>query len=324
MRNIVLGKSGLDVSRVAFGTWQLGGDWGSFDEDAAIGAIRHARELGVNIFDTAQAYGFGRSEEVLGKALRSELDRDRDSLVIATKGGINPRSPRPRDARRAWLRSGVEASLRALGIDHIDLYQVHWPDSDTPAEETATALQELVDEGKVRHVGVSNYAAEQLAAFDTARPVETLQPPYHLFRRDIEDSELPYTRAHNIGVLVYSPLGSGLLTGQLTPDSTFDSADWRSRSTAFRGETLRRNLAVVDRLAELAGSRGLSIGQLATAWVLAQPGVHVAIVGARSARNIENSLAAADIDLTEADLTEIEKIATDGVSITGASPEGVA
>ncbi|HEX4252186.1 MAG TPA: aldo/keto reductase [Pseudonocardia sp.] len=324
MRNIVLGKSGLDVSRVAFGTWQLGGDWGSFDEDAAIAAIRHARELGVNLFDTAQAYGFGRSEEVLGKALRSELDRDGDSLVIATKGGINPGSARPRDARRAWLRSGVEDSLRALGVDHIDLYQVHWPDSDTPAEETATALQELVDEGKIRHIGVSNYDAEQLAAFDKTRPAETLQPPYHLFRRDIEDSELLYTLEHNVGVLAYSPLGSGLLTGQLTPDSTFGSEDWRSRSTAFRGETLRRNLAVVDRLAELAASRGLSIGQLATAWVLAQPGVHVAIVGARSARNIENSLAAADVDLTEADLTEIEKIVADGVSITGASPEGVA
>jgi aryl-alcohol dehydrogenase-like predicted oxidoreductase len=324
MRNIVLGRSGLDVSRVAFGTWQLGGDWGSFDEDAAIGAIRHARELGVNLFDTAQAYGFGRSEEVLGKALRSELDRDRDSLVIATKGGINPGSARPRDARRDWLRSGVDDSLRTLGVDHIDLYQVHWPDSDTPAEETATALQELVDEGKIRHVGVSNYDAEQLAAFDKTRPVETLQPPYHLFRRDIEDSELTYTREHNVGVLAYSPLGSGLLTGQLTPDSTFDRDDWRSRSTAFRGETLRRNLAVVDRLAELAGSRGLSIGQLATAWVLAQPGVHVAIVGARSARNIENSLAAADVDLTEDDLAEIEKIVADGVSITGASPEGVA
>jgi aryl-alcohol dehydrogenase-like predicted oxidoreductase len=324
MRNIVLGRSGLDVSRVAFGTWQLGGDWGSFDEDAAIGAIRHARELGVNIFDTAQAYGFGRSEEVLGKALRSELDRDRDSLVIATKGGINPGSARPRDARRDWLRSGVEASLRTLGVDHIDLYQVHWPDSETPAEETATALQELVDEGKLRHVGVSNYDADQLAAFDKTRPVETLQPPYHLFCRDIEDSVLPYTREHNVGVLAYSPLGSGLLTGQLAPDSTFDSDDWRSRSSAFRGETLRRNLAVVDRLTEVASSRGLSIGQLATAWVLAQPGVHVAIVGARSARNIENSLAAADVDLTEADLTEIEKIVADGVSITGASPEGVA
>ncbi|HTF50704.1 MAG TPA: aldo/keto reductase [Pseudonocardia sp.] len=323
MRNIVLGKSGLDVSRVAFGTWQLGGDWGHFDEDAAIAAIQHARELGVNLFDTAQAYGFGKSEEVLGKALRAELDHNRDQVVIATKGGINPGSDRPRDARRAWLRSGVEASLRALGVDHIDLYQVHWPDSDTPAEETAGALQELVDEGKIRHAGVSNYDEEQLAAFDQVRPVETIQPPYHLFRRDIEDKVLPYAREHNIGVLAYSPLGSGLLTGQLTPDSTFGSDDWRSRSTAFRGETLRRNLAVVDKLTELAGSRGLSIGQLATAWVLAQPGVHVAIVGARSARNIENSLAAADVDLTEADLTDIEKIVADGVSITGASPEGV-
>jgi aryl-alcohol dehydrogenase-like predicted oxidoreductase len=308
---------------VAFGTWQLGGDWGHFDEDAAIAAIQHARELGVNLFDTAQAYGFGKSEKVLGKALRAELDRNRDQVIIATKGGINPGSDRPRDARREWLRSGVESSLRNLGVDYIDLYQVHWPDADTPAEETAGALQELVDEGKIRHVGVSNYDEAQLAAFDQVRPVETIQPPYHLFRRDIEDTVLPYAREHNIGVLAYSPLGSGLLTGQLTPDSTFESSDWRSRSTAFRGETLRQNLAVVDKLTELASSRGLSIGQLATAWVLAQPGVHVAIVGARSARNIENSLAAADVDLSEADLTDIEKIVADGVSITGASPEGV-
>jgi hypothetical protein len=309
---------------VAFGTWQLGGDWGNFDEDAAIAAIRHAYELGVNLFDTAQAYGFGKSEEVLGKALRGELASNRDQVIIATKGGINPGSDRPRDARRAWLRSGVESSLRALDVDYIDLYQVHWPDADTPAEETAGALQELVDEGKIRHAGVSNYDEDQLAAFDQVRPVETIQPPYHLFRRDIEDKVLPYARELNIGVLAYSPLGSGLLTGQLTPDSTFDSDDWRSRSTAFRGETLRQNLAVVDKLTELASSRGLSIGQLATAWVLAQPGVHVAIVGARSARNIENSLAAADVDLSDEDLTEIEKVVAEGVSITGASPEGVA
>ena len=324
MRNAVLGRSGLDVSRVAFGTWQLGGDWGNVDEDAAIAAIRHAHQLGVNLFDTAQAYGFGRSEEVLGKALRHDLDHNRDQVVIATKGGINPRSARPRDARREWLRSGVEASLRALGVEYIDLYQVHWPDADTPAEETAGALQELVDEGKIRHAGVSNYDERQMAAFDKTRPVETTQPPYHLFRRDIEDGVLPYAREHNVGVLAYSPLGSGLLTGTLTPDSTFGSDDWRSRSTAFRGETLRRNLAVVDKLTELASSRGLSIGQLATAWVLAQPGVHVAIVGARSARNIENSLAAADVDLTESDLSEIEKIVTEGISIAGSSPEGVA
>lgn len=323
MRTTVLGKTGLEVSRVAFGTWQLGGDWGSFDESAAIEAIRHARELGVNFFDTAQAYGFGTSEEVLGTALRDELNRDRESLVIATKGGINPGAERSRDASRAWLRQGVEESLRALKLDYIDLYQVHWPDEQTPAEETAGALQELVDEGKIRHVGVSNYDAGQMAAFDRTRPVEALQPPYHLFRRGIEQEILPYTREHNIGVLVYSPLASGLLTGRLTPESTFDPDDWRSAASAFRGEMLRRNLAVVDRLSELAAARGITVSQLAIAWVLAQPGVHVAIVGARSARNIENSLAAADVDLGADDLAEIERIVADGVSIEGATPEGV-
>lgn len=314
----------MEVSRVAFGTWQLSGEWGSFDERTAVQAIRHARERGVNFFDTAQAYGFGRSEEVLGEALREELNRDRDSLVIATKGGIDPGGERPRDAGRAWLRQGVEESLRALKLDHIDLYQVHWPDPATPAEETAAALQELVDEGKIGHAGVSNYDAAQLAAFDRTRPVETLQPPYHLFRRGIEQDVLPYAREHDIGVLVYSPLGSGLLTGRLTPESTFESDDWRSQSSAFQGEVLRRNLAVVDRLSDFAAERGISVSQLAIAWVLAQRGVHVAIVGARSARNIEDSLAAAEIELSDEDLDAIERITADGVSVEGASPEGVA
>jgi aryl-alcohol dehydrogenase-like predicted oxidoreductase len=324
MRTTTLGKSGLQVSRIAFGTWQLGGDWGSFDEDAAVSAIRHARELGVNFFDTAQAYGFGKSEALLGKALRDELTRDRDSLVIATKGGINPGGDRPRDASREYLRKGVEESLRHLGLDHIDLYQIHWPDVDTPAEETATALQELVDEGKIRHVGVSNYNAEQLAEFDRTRPVETLQPPYHLFRRAIEEDPLPYAREHDIGVLVYSPLGSGLLTGSLTPDATFEESDWRSQASAFQGEALRTNLQVVDELSEFASGKGASVSQVAIAWTLAQPGVHVAIVGARKAKNIESSLAAADLELTPEDLAEIERITEKGVQVDGASPEGVA
>jgi aryl-alcohol dehydrogenase-like predicted oxidoreductase len=324
MKYTTLGRTGLQVSRIAYGTWQLGGDWGSFDESAAVEAIRHARELGVNLFDTAQAYGFGRSEKVLGDALRDELKRDRDSLVIATKGGVNPGGDRPRDASRAWLRQGVEDSLRALGVDHIDLYQVHWPDPSTPAEETAGALQELVDEGKIRHVGVSNYDADQMAAFERVRPVETLQPPYHLFRRGIEDRVLPYTREHDIGVLAYSPLASGLLTGRLTPESTFPEGDWRAASSAFQGETLRRNLAVVDRLGQLAERRGITVSQLAIAWVLAQTGVHVAIVGARSARNIESSLAAADVELGAGDLAEIELITAEAVPVEGASPEGVA
>ena len=323
MRFTVLGKSGLHVSRIAFGTWQLGGEWGSFDTDAAVAAIRHARELGVNLFDTAQGYGFGASEQLLGQALRSELTSNRDDVVIATKGGINPGGDRPRDARRDYLRSGVEQSLRALGIDHIDLYQVHWPDQDTPAEETADALQELVDEGKIRHVGVSNYDAEQLAEFEHVRSVETLQPPYHLFRRGIEDGVLPYTIAHDVGVLVYSPLASGLLTGTFDENTTFAADDWRAGSDAFRGATLRQNLKVVARLTELAADRGMSISQLAVAWVLAQPGVHVAIVGARSRRNIANSLAAAELELTATDLAEIERIVADGIPILGAAPEGV-
>ncbi|KAA9161398.1 aldo/keto reductase [Amycolatopsis acidicola] len=324
MRTTTLGRSGLDVSRIAFGTWQLGGDWGSFDEDAAMAAIRHARELGVNFFDTAQAYGFGKSEALLGRALREELKRDRDSVVIATKGGINPGSERPRDARRAWLRQGVEESLRYLEIDHIDLYQVHWPDENTPAEETATALQELVDEGKIRHVGVSNYNSAQLAEFDRTRPVETLQPPYHLLRREIEEDPLPYCREHEIGVLVYSPLGSGLLTGSLTADAKFEASDWRSNSSAFQGENLRRNVEVVGELQEFAKDRGVTVSQLAIAWTLHQPGVHVAIVGARRAKNIEDSLGAADVDLTRDELAEIERITARGVQVSGASPEGIA
>ncbi|MBA0125443.1 aldo/keto reductase [Haloechinothrix sp. YIM 98757] len=318
-----LGRSGLDVSRIAFGTWQVGGDWGDFDSESAIAAIRRAHDLGVNFFDTAQAYGFGTAEQLLSRALGSELKRDRDSIVIATKGGINPGTDRPRDASRSWLRHGVEESLRHLDVDYIDLYQVHWPDSATPAEETANALQELVDEGKIRHVGVSNYTAAQLAEFDAVRPVETLQPPYHLLRRSVEQDSLAYAREHDIGVLAYSVLGSGLLTGTLSRQSTFAPGDWRSHASAFRGESLRRNLEVVDELASFAASKNASVSQLAIAWTLAQPGVHVAIVGARRPGTIEASIAGVDVRLSDADLAEIERITAPGVPVGGATPEGI-
>ncbi|MGH3438481.1 MAG: aldo/keto reductase [Sciscionella sp.] len=323
MRTITLGKTGLEVSRIAFGTWQVGGDWGAFDEQRAIAAVNHARELGINFFDTAQGYGFGTAEELLGNALRNELRGNRDELVIATKGGINPGAERPRDARGDYLRKGVESSLRHLGIDYIDLYQVHWPDSLTPAEETAGALQELVDAGKIRHAGVSNYNAAQLAEFDAVRPVETLQPPYHLLRRGVETDVLPYTREHNIGVLAYSPLASGLLTGTWDQNVQFDPDDWRSQASGFHGDKLRTNVAVVERLKALAADRGVSVSQLSLAWVLAQTGVHVAIVGARRRDSIENSAVAADIDLTAEDLTAIERIVADAVPVEGATPEGV-
>jgi aryl-alcohol dehydrogenase-like predicted oxidoreductase len=323
VKNTALGRSGLQVSRIAFGTWQLGGDWGRFDEDTAVQAIRRARELGVNFFDTAQGYGFGASERLLGNALRDELTRNREQVVIATKGALRMAdSGLVRDASPEWLRQGVDASLTALGIDYIDLYQVHWPDAKVPAAETAGALRELIAEGKIGHVGVSNYDAKQMAEFAETLPVETLQPPYHLFRREIEDDVLPYSREHNIGVLVYGPLAHGLLTGTLTENTTFTDDDWRSKSAVFTGDTYRDNLLAVRALEKLAADRGMTGSQLAIAWTLANPAVHVAIVGARQAKHVEDSLAAADISLSNADLAEIDKIMASATPVGGATPEG--
>ncbi|WP_239126597.1 aldo/keto reductase [Asanoa siamensis] len=317
-----LGRSGLAVSRIAFGTWQLGGDWGSFDDSGVVATIRRAYELGINLFDTAQGYGYGTSEELLGRALRDQLRSDRASIVLATKGGIDPEGERTRDARPAYLRKGVESSLRALGVDYIDLYQVHWPDPDTPAEETATALQELVDAGKIRHVGVSNYDVADLTAFEAVRPVETLQSPLHLFQRKIQDEILPYARRLDIGVLAYSPLGSGLLTGAMTASTRFDPDDWRARSSAFTGDDFIHNLEIVDNLAAFAAGRSMTVAQLAVAWVLAQDGVDVAIVGARHARNIEAAAQAADLALSADDLAEIDKLTAGMTPALGSTPEG--
>lgn len=323
MQTTRLGRSGLEVSRIAFGTWQLGGEWGRFDEGEALRAIRYARSLGINFFDTAQAYGFGASERLLGRALREELDRRREEIVIATKGGLRVTDDAmERDSSPEWLRQGVDESLAALGVDYIDLYQVHWPDPETPFEATATALQELVDEGKIRHVGVSNFDAGEMHEFAAVRPVETLQPPYHLFRRAIEDEVLPYAREQDIGVLAYSPLAHGLLTGAIGEDATFAADDWRSQSPMFRGDTLRRNVQAVAELERFARERGHTVSQLAIAWTLARPGVHVAIVGSRRAAHIEDAVGALELRLTDADLAAIDGIMAPAATVGGPSPEG--
>jgi aryl-alcohol dehydrogenase-like predicted oxidoreductase len=317
-----LGMTELEVSRIAFGTWQIGGEWGEFDRGEAIAAIRHARDLGINLFDTAQAYGFGASERLLGEALRDDLDHRRDEIVIATKGGLRDDDERPRDASPEWLRSGVEQSLMELGVDHIDLYQVHWPDPETPFAQTAGALQELVDEGKIRHVGVSNYDAEQMAEFGRTRPVETLQPLYNMFQREVEDEILPYAREHDIGVLVYSPLAHGLLTGTMDRDTSFGRGDWRSLSPLFEGDTFRDNLEIVGRLQTFAADElGCSVSQLAIAWTLANPAVHVAIVGSRRAAHIEDSVGAVDVTLSESDRARIDRIVSDAPTARGPFPE---
>jgi hypothetical protein len=323
LTTVRLGMTDLEVSPIAFGTWQLGGEWGEFDEDEGIAVIRHARELGVNFFDTAQGYGFGASERLLGQALRDELDNRRHEVVIATKGGLRTTDDGlVRDSSPDWLRGGIEASLQALDTGHIDIYQVHWPDPNVPFAETAGALQELVDEGKIRHVGVSNFDARQMAEFTRTRPVETLQPPYHLFRRDIEAEVLPYSSEHDIGVLVYGPLAHGLLTGGLDEDTEFPAGDWRRGAPFFKGEEYRRNLQTVRELQRFASKElGSSVSQLAIAWALANPAVQVAIVGARHPRHIEESVAAADLSLSESDLEQIDRIMADSVPLSGPNPE---
>ena len=315
--------TGLEVSPIAFGTWQLGGEWGEFDEQQAVAAIRQARELGVNLFDTAQGYGFGASEQLLGRALRDDLDKRRDEVVIATKGGLRMTDDGLiRDSSPDFLRGGVEDSLRSLRVDYVDIYQVHWPDPNVPFAETAGALEQLVQEGKVRGVGVSNYDAPQMADFVRVRPVETLQPPYHLFRRDIEDEVLPYCREQDIGVLVYGPLAHGLLTGSMDGHTTFAADDWRSQSSVFEGEAFRRNLEMVSELERFAADElGTSVAQLAVAWTLANPAVDVAIVGARSPRHIEDSIAAAELNLSDGDLEQIDRIMADSVAVAGPFPE---
>ena len=322
MKYITLGKSDLLVSRVAFGTWQLGGDWGATDTEAATRAIRGAAESGVNFFDTAQAYGFGASEELLASALRGLA---REELVIATKGGLRPEGNGVvRDASAAWIEEGVESSLRALGTDYIDLYQIHWPDPKTPFEETAEALAKLVADGKVRHVGVSNFDAAQMDAFSAVLPVETLQPVYHIFRREIEEEILPYTIAHDIGVLVYGPLAHGLLGGNLGLDTRFAPGDWRATSSVFQGEAFKHNLKKVAELQAFAQAElGVTIGQLAVAWTLANPSVHVAIVGTRNPSHVQEALAAADIVFDEQTKSRIDDIIRDVVPVSGPSPETV-
>lgn len=307
----------------AFGTWQLGGEWGATDVDAAVTAIRRAIEGGVTFFDTAQAYGFGRSERLLAKALEVV---PREEVVIATKGGLRPLAGGGvgRDAIPAWIRQGADDSLEALGTDYLDLYQVHWPDPATPLEETAEALAKLIADGKIRHVGVSNFDVARMETFSATLPVETLQPPYHLFRRDIEARVLPYTAAHDIGVLAYGPLAHGLLGGRLGRATVFAADDWRSKSPRFGGDAYGRNLEAVAALQQLASNDlGVTLPQLAVAWILAHPAVHVAIVGTRDPDHVDEILAAADLALDDEVLRHVDTIMNGAAAVAGPSPEAV-
>jgi aryl-alcohol dehydrogenase-like predicted oxidoreductase len=305
-----LGGTGMEITRVGFGAWAIGGGgwefgWGPQEDEESIAAIQHAIEQGVNWIDTAAAYGFGRSEEVVGKAI-SGLSR---RPYIFTKCSLleGPGRNVLHSLKRDSIFREAEASLTRLGVDAIDLYQIHWPNPADQIEEGWSALAELKERGLVRHIGVSNFDAEQLRRIAQIAPVETLQPPYSLVDRDAEDAILPYAEQAGIGVIVYSPMGSGLLTGSMTRDriASLPDDDWRKRDARFTEPQLTKHLQLVNRIARVAERHGTTPGAVAIAWTLRNPAVDGAIVGFRSPAQVDPLLPAANLALTDEDIAEI-------------------
>ncbi|WP_256758929.1 aldo/keto reductase [Cohnella sp. WQ 127256] len=307
-----LGKNGPEISVIGFGSWAIGGGgwasaWGSQDDQLSIDSVRAALDAGVNFYDTAAVYGLGHSEEVIGQALKS----DRDKVILATKCGLvwNEDKEVSRSGLYESILREADASLRRLGTNYIDLYQMHWPAEDAPAEQTMQAMDKLVQDGKVRYVGVSNYDVPLLEKSLTVRHVDSLQPPYSILRPAIEKDILPYCQENGIGVVAYSPLTSGLLSGNYTYDTKFEDDDWRSRNKAHIGEGLRSNVDRAEKLKAIAARFDITLPQLAIAYVLAHPALTSALVGVRKPSHILSVLAAVDVELDEATLAEIRNIA---------------
>ncbi|NEV65242.1 aldo/keto reductase [Thiorhodococcus minor] len=284
MEYTTLGSSDLHVSRIGLGTWAIGGwMWGGTDEETSIETIRHAIELGVTLIDTAPVYGMGRSEEILGKAIaRHGL---RNQVVLATKCALNWSDDETkvwREATRARIEREVEDSLRRLGTDRIDLYQIHWPDPKTPMEETARAMDDLLRAGKIRAIGVSNFSPEQMDAFRAVAPLHANQPPYNLFEREAGDAVLPYCARHGIGTLTYGALCRGLLSGKMTRERQFDGDDLRRSDPKFQQPRFDQYLAAVAALDRFAREHyDKDVMALALRWLLDQPGHSVALWGGR-------------------------------------------
>ncbi len=315
-----VGESQLRISRIILGTWAIGGwMWGGTDEKEAIAAIQAAVDAGVTTIDTAPMYGFGLSEELVGRAIRGR----RDEVVIATKfamrwdraEGVHWFDTQDRSgktvpvylcARKDSIFEECDRSLKRLGVDVIDLYQCHWPDKSTPVEEMMEALITLRDRGKIREFGVSNFDVPLMQVCLRHAPIATLQPPYNLLQREIEDEILPFCREQGIGVIVYSPLYRGLLTGKITPDYTFGPGDTRAKDPWFHGERLQRVNATLDRVVRpIAKDHGTAPAQVAVAWCLHQPGITAALVGARNPQQAVANAAAGELRLSP---EEIERI----------------
>jgi aryl-alcohol dehydrogenase-like predicted oxidoreductase len=316
-----LGRDGPELTTVGFGSWAVGGPWkfgwGPVDDDASIAAIRRAVELGVNWVDTAAVYGYGHSEEIVGRALAPL--RPGEEVLVFTKCGRTwygrPRDVVENDLRPEAIRFECEQSLRRLGVERIDLFQFHWPDhaTGTPVEESWGTMVELVAEGKARWIGVCNFDVELLERCEAIRHVDSLQPPLSLLNRGARVELVPWAGEHGTGVIVYSPLVSGLLSGRFDRDrvATLHDTDWRKSSPQFRDPDLSRSLELVERLRPIAARHGVGVAAVAIGWALAVPGVTGAIVGARLPRHVDGWADAAELDLDDADLAEIEAALAD-------------
>jgi aryl-alcohol dehydrogenase-like predicted oxidoreductase len=330
-----LGRTDMAITRVGFGAWAIGGGdwavgWGNQDDRDSIAAIRHAVERGINWIDTAAVYGLGHSEEVVREAL-SIFPKEQRPYVF-TKCGLvwdeKDRKAMPKTVGApASIRREAEASLRRLGVERIDLYQMHWPASDgTPLETYWQTLLDLKKEGKVRAVGLSNHSAAQLEAAEKLGHVDTLQPPFSAIRREVAAAELPWCAAYQTGVIVYSPMQSGLLTGTFSVEraKALPRDDWRSRNAEYTGDLLARNLQLADAMKPIAERHHTSVATIAVAWTLAWPGVTGAIVGARSAAQVDGWLDAAHVELSPDDMRDIAKaIDATGAGKGPALPAGI-
>lgn len=307
MERVMLGQSGISVARIGLGTWAIGGKmWGGTEETASIRTILAALDKGIDLIDTAPVYGDGLSEEIVGKAVREFGQRDR--VVLATKCGLDEQGRR--DSRPERIRMEVERSLKRLGTDYIDLYQIHWPDPLVPIEETAGMMLRLKEEGLVRAVGVSNYSPEQMKRWLSVGPLDTSQPPLNLFERESQAEVLPFCQEHGIATLLWSSLCRGLLTGKFTLETEFSRDDLRSSERKLKPPYREQYLGAVEDLKALAGEYGKTVTQFAVRWVLDQPGASVALWGARTPEQLEPVEGIDGWTIEEADLQRVEEILT--------------
>ncbi|HSU67212.1 MAG TPA: aldo/keto reductase [Tepidisphaeraceae bacterium] len=319
MQSRQLGTSDVKVSPVIFGAWAIGGwMWGGTEESDSIAAIRASVEHGVTTIDTAAIYGMGYSEELVGRAIKGI----RDKVVIATKCGMrwnsnegsDPWPQKDNQGREVVIRRNAkpdsiayecEQSLKRLGVETIDLYQIHWPDTTTPVEESMRAMIKLKEQGKIRAIGVSNYDVKWLRGATAVAPVASLQPPYSLIQRKIESEILPFCREHHIGVIVYSPLERGLLTGSVTPERQFAPGDHRASHKYFTVENRKRVLAALDKIRPIADRHKASLAQTVISWTIHEPGITAALVGARNAEQAAHNAGAMSVTLTDDERAQI-------------------